>query len=84
MRRRFMWQTSLSGDSRSLHWEDGEMPLELLPNLEELSYSGGHGGAFTPFINERKAAGCLVCLGQSRGEHARHVLTQPCKTIELT
>jgi hypothetical protein len=50
--------------SHSLRSDDGEMTLELLPNLEELSYSGGHdvSGAFTSFINERQAAGHTVRL----------------------
>jgi hypothetical protein len=49
--------------SRSLRSEDGELPLELLHNLEELSYSGGNvGDAFFPFINERQATGHPVHL----------------------
>jgi hypothetical protein len=48
--------------SRSLCSEDGEMPLELLPNLLELKCRGTGSGdafsdAFTPFVNERQAAG---------------------------
>jgi hypothetical protein len=46
--------------SRSLCSEDGEESLELLPNLQELQYSGDGsdvGDAFTPFINERQTAG---------------------------
>ncbi|KAI0247382.1 ankyrin repeat-containing domain protein [Lactifluus subvellereus] len=44
--------------SHSLQSDDGETPLELLPNLEELTYSGGSNaeGVFTPLINERQAA----------------------------
>jgi hypothetical protein len=44
------------GLSHSLRSEDGEMPLELLPNLQELQHLGGSGVAsdvFTIFINER-------------------------------
>jgi hypothetical protein len=53
----------VEGLSRSLCSEDGEMILEVLPNLEELTYSGGDvGDAFTPFINERQAAGHAVRL----------------------
>jgi hypothetical protein len=49
--------------SRSLCSEDLELPLELLPILEELSYSGGDvGDAFMPFINERQAMGHRVHL----------------------
>jgi hypothetical protein len=44
--------------SRSLPSVEGESPLELLPNLEELTYSNWRiGHAFIPFINERRAAG---------------------------
>jgi hypothetical protein len=49
--------------SRSLHSEDGEMTLEVLPSLEELTYAGGDvDGAFTSFINERQAVGHTVRL----------------------
>jgi hypothetical protein len=49
--------------SHSLCSEDGEMTLDVLPNLEELTYSGGDvGGAITSFINERQAAGHTVRL----------------------
>jgi hypothetical protein len=49
--------------SRSLRSEVGEPPLVLLPNLEELSYSGSDGDdSFVPFINERQAAGHPVRL----------------------
>jgi hypothetical protein len=49
--------------SRSLPSEDGEPPLGLLPNLEELSYSGSDvDDAFLPFINERQATGHPVRL----------------------
>jgi hypothetical protein len=47
------------GLSCSLCSENGEMCLELLPNLQELQCSDGSslGGAFTPFIIERQTAG---------------------------
>jgi hypothetical protein len=49
--------------SRFLCSEDGEMTLEVLPNLEELTYPGGDvGDAFASFINEREAAGHTVRL----------------------
>ncbi|KAI0249399.1 hypothetical protein BJV78DRAFT_703185 [Lactifluus subvellereus] len=50
--------------SRSLRTDDGEPPLELLPNLNEVGYSGGDDArdAFTPFINERQEAGHPVNL----------------------
>jgi hypothetical protein len=42
---------------------DGEQPLELLPNLEEISYSGSDDeNSFTRFINEREAVGHPVRL----------------------
>jgi hypothetical protein len=49
--------------SRSLHSVVGEPPLALLPNLEELSYSGSDvDDAFLPFIDERQATGHPVRL----------------------
>ena len=47
-----------------LKLEDGELPLELLPELNELTYygSGNTGDAFTPFINARRNAGRPVTL----------------------
>jgi hypothetical protein len=50
---------------RSLPSEDGEPPLEILPNLEEVEYSGGGNdarNAFTRFRKERKVAGHPVSL----------------------
>ena len=50
--------------SRCLRLEDGELPLELLPELQELTYdgSGDAGDAFTPFIDSRQNAGRPVSL----------------------
>ena len=50
--------------ARSLPSDDGEPPLELLPNLKEVRYSGGDDtrDAFTPFIDERQVAGRPVNL----------------------
>jgi hypothetical protein len=50
--------------SRCLRSEDGEFPLELLPELQELTYSrsGDAGDAFTPFIDARQNAGRPVTL----------------------
>ena len=52
--------------SRCLRSEDGELPLELLPELQELTYSGsgdaGLGEAFIPFIDARRDAGRPVAL----------------------
>jgi hypothetical protein len=53
----------LGGLSDSLLSGNGEMSMEILPELEELSYSDSDiGDAFTPFINERKAAGHPVAV----------------------
>ena len=48
--------------SRYLRLEDGELPLELLPELQDLAYSGSGdaGDAFTSFIDSRKNAGRSV------------------------
>ena len=45
--------------SRCLRSDDRELPLELLPELHELTYSGNgkSGDAFTSFINARQNAG---------------------------
>ncbi|KAI0247543.1 hypothetical protein BJV78DRAFT_909302 [Lactifluus subvellereus] len=50
--------------AHSLQSDDGEPPLELLPSLKELGYSGGGNAwdAFTPFIDERQVAGHPVNL----------------------
>jgi hypothetical protein len=50
--------------SRCLQSEDGELPLELLPELQELTCSreGDIGGAFTSFIDARQNAGRPVTL----------------------
>ena len=50
--------------SRCLELEDGEFPLELLPELQELRYYGSSdtGGAFTSFIDTRRNAGRPVTL----------------------
>jgi hypothetical protein len=47
-----------------LKLEDGELPLELLPELNELTYygRGNTGDAFTPFIDARRNAGRPVTL----------------------
>ena len=41
--------------------EDGELPLELLPELQELTYSGT-GGAFNSFIETRQNADRPITL----------------------
>jgi hypothetical protein len=52
--------------SYCLRLEDGELPLELLPELQELTCIGsrdtGHGDAFTSFIDARKNADRPVTL----------------------
>jgi len=50
--------------SLSLQWDDGEPPLDLLPQLKELVYSanGDVDDAFTSFIRAREVAGHSVSL----------------------
>ena len=50
--------------SRCLQPEDGEDPLELLPELQELTYSGNGdtGDAFTSFVDARQSSGHVVTL----------------------
>ena len=47
-----------------LQLDDGELPLELLPELQELTYSGSGntGNVFTSFINARQDAGRPLTL----------------------
>ena len=57
-----------TGDASSLHrcleLDDGELSLELLPELHELTYfgSGNTGNAFTSFIDSRQEAGRPLTL----------------------
>ena len=50
--------------SRCLELEDGEPPTELLPELQELKYSGSvnTGDVFASFVNARQTAGRPVTL----------------------
>ena len=50
--------------SRCLQLEDGELPLELFPELQELTYVGSSdaGDAFTSFIDARQNIGRPVTL----------------------
>ena len=50
--------------SRCLRLEDGELPLEVLPELQELKYSGSGdtGDGFTPFVDARRNASRPVKL----------------------
>ena len=50
--------------SRCLQLEGGELPLELLPELQELTFprDDNNGDAFTSFINARENAGRTVIL----------------------
>jgi hypothetical protein len=53
--------------SRCLRLDDGEHPLDLLPELQELTYSGSDNAndVFTPFIDARQNAGRPVILIKS-------------------
>jgi hypothetical protein len=50
--------------TRCLQLDDGELPSEMLPELQELSYSGSAntGGAFASFINACQNAGRLITV----------------------
>ncbi|KAI0276390.1 hypothetical protein BGY98DRAFT_707370 [Russula aff. rugulosa BPL654] len=50
--------------SRCLRWDDAYHPLGLLPELQELTYSGSRsaGAGFTSFIDARRNAGRPVTL----------------------
>jgi hypothetical protein len=47
--------------SRCLQLDDGELPLELLPELQELTYFGS-GNTFTSFVDSRRTAGRPITL----------------------
>ena len=55
--------------SHYLRLDDGELPLELLPRLQELTYSGIHfsnsDDTFTSFIDARQNAGHPISLVRS-------------------
>jgi hypothetical protein len=53
--------------SRCLQLEDGELPLDLLPELEELTFpqDDNNRGAFASFINARENTGRPVTLIKS-------------------
>ena len=57
--------------SRCLRLDDGEHPLELLPELQELVYpeSDDVDDAFTPFIDARQNAGRPVTLRMVNSGH---------------
>ena len=50
--------------SRCLQLEDGDLPLEVLPELQELTYTGGDniGDTFAPFVDARRNAGRPITL----------------------
>ena len=50
--------------SRCLQLEDGDLPLEVLPELQELTYYGGGniGDTFAPFVDARRNAGRPITL----------------------
>ena len=50
--------------SRCLRLEDGDLPLEVLPGLQELTYIGDDniGDTFAPFVDARRNAGRLITL----------------------
>ena len=54
--------------TRFLRLDDGELPPELLPELQELTYSGSSnpGDAFAPFIDARQNAGRPVSFKSVR------------------
>jgi hypothetical protein len=53
----FVWELS-----HCLRSDGGELPLELLPELQELTYSGGVTKAFDSFIDARRNAGRPITL----------------------
>ncbi len=69
---------------RWLQLDDGEHPLELLPELQELTYKGGSAGdAFTSFIDARQNAGRPVTLVCRRRPYTG-LLESPSETPAIT
>jgi hypothetical protein len=69
----------VEGVSRCLRLDDGELHLDLLPELRELTYSGNGntGDAFASFIDARQSAGrpvTLVRLNPSPGSGSSAIL----------
>ena len=66
--------------SRCLELEDGELPLELLPELQELTYSrsGDAGNGFTSFIDTRQSRNRAITLvRRSPSPDSAHIPSLP-------
>ena len=72
--------------SRCLELGDGELPLELLPELQELTYSGSGNtsDAFTSFINARQDAGRPLTLVRRSPSPDRSASVQPLEPPSTT
>jgi hypothetical protein len=68
--------------SRCLELEDGEPPLDLLPELQELTYSGtgDTGGAFTSFIDARQNVDRPITLVR----HSPSASPEPSSSVSIT
>jgi hypothetical protein len=71
--------------SRCLGLEDGELPLELLPELQELTYSGSGNtrDAFTSFIDARQDAGRPLTLVRRSPSPDRGSSVSPLETPSI-
>ena len=69
--------------SRCLRLEDGELPLELLPELQELTYIGSRdtGDAFSSFIDARQNAGHPVTLARHNSSSSSLSSESPAITL---
>jgi hypothetical protein len=72
--------------SRSLNLDDGELPLELLPELQELTYSGSGdtGDVFTSFIDSRQNAGRPITLVRRGSSPDPSTSMPPLETPSIT
>ena len=72
--------------SRCLELDDGVLPLELLPELQELTYSGSGntGDAFTSFIDARQDAGRPVTLVRRSPSPGRSSSVSPLESPPTT
>jgi hypothetical protein len=73
--------------SRCLRLGDGEHPLELLPELQELTYSysgSGNANAFTSFIDARQNAGRRVTLIKKKNDIPANTAARPSRVCKIS
>lgn len=71
--------------SRCLQWDNGGLPWDLLPELQELTYAGNSnaGDIFTSFIDARQNAGRPVTLVRRNTPHSSVSAFEPAAIISV-